>query len=524
MNTRLKDYVRYIRHIGIHKIRKKIPHPKSITEALNGPYRKQWKEALQTEYKALIANGTWKLVKRSPGSITLGCHWLMSVKYHADHTIERFKARLVALGNHQKYGLDYDEIFSPVARYESLRLLLAISTIMDYHIHQMDVSTAFLHGELDEEIYMRQPEGCVPTGYENYVCKLLKSLYGLKQAPRIWYGVLHNFLTSIGFSRCMKEYCMYLKRWEVNGIIDVVIICVYVDDLTIAGSSLTAIVNVKKSLSDRFKMTDLGELNYMLKMEIKRDRKHKMHIVSQQKYIQDTLSKYGMTNCESVPTPQAKTVVLEKETKMTPQEITAQSFDYRGLVGSLMYLVRGTRPDIANAVRELSKFLSCYNETHWKAARRVLQYLKGTSMYGIVYDGTQKEVTYELYTDASFANANEGRASITGYISILADACISWRSCKQNNISLHTAEAELVAVSEGIRESQWLYMLLEELGIKQQAPIKLWCDNTAAISMVKNPENHAGSKHIETRFMYAREVYERKKDRYQSLSDRRHGS
>ena len=176
-----------------------------------------------------------------------------------------------------------------------------------------------------------------------------------------------------------------------------------------------------------------------------------------------------------------------------------------------MYLVRGTRPDIANAVRELSKFLSCYNETHWRAARRVLKYLKGTSMYGLVYDGTSKEVVYELYTDASFANTSEDRKSVTGYVSILADACVSWKSCRQDNITLHTAEAELVAVSEGVKESEWLWFLLEELGIQQNKPITVWCDNKGAIGMVKNPGHHGSSKHIQIKYLYPREVYEKKR-------------
>jgi hypothetical protein len=219
-----------------------------------------------------------------------------------------------------------------------------------------------------------------------------------------------------------------------------------------------------------------------------------------------------MEDCNSEPTPQAKRVVLEKEVKLTPDQISAQPFDYRGLVGSLMYLVRGTRPDIANAVRELSKFLSCYNKSHYKAAQRVLKYLKGTSTYGLVFDEKKNsEVTYALYTDASFANANENRKSVTGYVSIMADACITWKSSRQDSVSLHTAQAELIAASEGVKESEWLWFLLEELGFKQTRPIMCWCDNKGAISIIKDPANHASTKHIETRGLYAREVHDKER-------------
>jgi hypothetical protein len=204
------------------------------------------------------------------GRRALGCHWVFDVKYHSDGTVDRFKARLVVQGNTQLYGIDYQEVFAPVARYESMRLLLALSTVLDLHLHQMDVSTAFLNGVLRESIYMRQP-----MGFHNgskLVCKLEKSLYGLKQAPRIWYEVINSFLNDLGFSRCKKDHCLYLKRWEVEGVPHTLIVCVYVDDLTIADSHLSSINDLKAKLSAKFTMKDLGELHYLLKMEIQRDR------------------------------------------------------------------------------------------------------------------------------------------------------------------------------------------------------------------------------------------------------------
>ncbi|POM64406.1 LOW QUALITY PROTEIN: Integrase catalytic core protein [Phytophthora palmivora] len=489
-NSRLRDYVVSINAVTISA--KPLQIPRSIKEARKGLHAKQWENTLQIEYQALVANNTRDIVTLPKGRKRLGCHWVFDVKYHPDGTVERFKARLFVRGNTQTQGVDFNEIFSPVARYESLRLLLAIATIRDLHVHEMDVSTAFLNGSLFEGIYMQQPHGLG-------MCKLKKSLYGPKQAPRIWYALLSKFLVSVGFAGA--------KRSTVNGVTHIVLICVYVDDITIAASSMIFMQKVKAQLASRFTMKDLRDIHYILKVEIKRDRTNTILSMPQHKYIMDLLQKLEMTECRSEPTPQAKCVVLVKEERLTPEQISAQQFDYR--VGSLMYLVRGTRPHIANAVRDLNKFLSCYNKSHYKAAQRILKYLKGTSTYGLIFDGKNKEVMYELYTDASFANANGNRKSVTVYVSIMADACITWISSRQSTVSLHTAQAELIAASEGIKESEWLWVLLEELAFKQTQPIVCWCDNKGANSIITDPAYHTSTKDIYTKGLYAREIHDK---------------
>jgi hypothetical protein len=200
---------------------------------------------------------------------------------------------------------------------------------------------------------------------------------------------------------------------------------------------------------------------------------------------------------------------LEPEKEKSPAEIAAQPFDYRGLIGSLQYLVRGTRPDIANAVRELSCFLSCYNETHWKEARRVLMYLKKTSNYGLFMDGNKGTVNYEVYTDASFACRQKERKSTTGYCIKMAGACISWSSSKQGSIALSTTESEIIALSEGLKESEWFYHILKELGFVHKLPIQVWCDSHGAIATCTNPGNHKSTKHIETRYLFGRDLIEK---------------
>jgi hypothetical protein len=225
-------------------------------------------------------------------------------------------------------------------------------------------------------------------------------------------------------------------------------------------------------------------------------------------YINNLVEKFDITESKPVSTPQLVGEQLTSESEMTTEQIAAQNFDYRGLIGSLQYLVRGTRPDIANAVRELSKFLSCYNRTHWEAARRVLKYLKGTSTYGLRLDGNSKEVTYEVYTDASFACQTKERKSVTGYVVSMAGSSVSWCSSKQASVSLSTAEAELIALSEGSKESEWIWHLLGEMGFPQKRPVQVWCDGKAAISTVKNPGNHKSTKHVEIRYLFTRDLVE----------------
>ena len=479
--------------------------PSTYKEAMKSHQVELWEEAIQKEIKSLIEKETWKTTTLPKGRKALPCKWVFDIKYNADGSIEKYKARLVIKGFRQVYGRDYDETFAPVARYESLKIVLAMATILDMEVHQMDVCTAFLNGKLEEEIYMVEPEGHT-TGQTN-VCKLLKSLYGLKQAGRIWYQLLHSFLVKNGFRRCHKEYCIYILKDDDS----TTIIVVYVDDLTIASTSIDRVNSIKKTLSKRFEMKDLGEINYLLKIEIKRDRKNRKMTLSQHKYIEDLIQRFDMNDAPTHLTPQVPNEKLVG-TDMTPTQVQAQGYKYPELVGALLHLTRGTRPDIANAVRTLSKFLLNHDKTHWTAALRVLKYLKGTSTYGLVFDGSlDKKITYQLYSDASFANTDENRHSVTGYCVMMAGGPVSTKTTKQGNVTISTTEAELVACSEACRESEWIWFLLEELGFKQTEPVTVHCDNTAVVAIAKNPGNHNGTKHIEIRHLYIRHLVDQRR-------------
>ena len=234
---------------------KEVYIPKGIKKALSCADKDMWQAALDSEYNSLMDNGTWHLDHLPSGSVAIPCQWIFNVKYNSDGSIDRYKARLVALGNRQEYGVDYDEVYSPVARFESLRLILALGCITDAHIIQMDVCTAFLNGSMPGglKVYMRQPQGYEVKGQERLVCALDKSIYGLKQAPRIWYLLMNEFLSSLGFERCKHEYCLYVKRVG-EGPDDWIIVVVYVDDLTIMSKNMNLVNELKKELSQRFQM------------------------------------------------------------------------------------------------------------------------------------------------------------------------------------------------------------------------------------------------------------------------------
>ena len=238
-----------------------------MDEALTSDLSNKWKEAADSEYDSLLQNKTWELVELPSGRKAIGSKWVFKVKYRSDGEVERFKARLVAKGCAQKPGIDYDETFSPVVKFQSIRVLHALAVQNKLLLHQMDVVTAFLNGALDENIYMQQPDGYVQQGKEHLVCKLKKSLYGLKQSPRCWNKALTEFLKSANFRQSSAETCIYVR--DNNSLS---IVAVYMDDLIIATKTEQEMQEVKYQLQLQFKMKDMGELHYCLGISIKYDK------------------------------------------------------------------------------------------------------------------------------------------------------------------------------------------------------------------------------------------------------------
>ncbi|KAL5852507.1 hypothetical protein ACOSQ3_007625 [Xanthoceras sorbifolium] len=476
--------------------------PECYDEAMQVEDSVKWESAMRDEMDSLMSNQTWELAELPPGKKALHNKWVFRIKEEHNGN-KRYKARMVVKGFQQKEGIDYNEIFSPVVKLTTIRLVLKIVAAENLHLEQLDVKTAFLHGDLEEEIYMRQPEGFKEAGKENLVCRLKKSLYGLKQAPRQWYKKFDSFMSSSGFTRCQADHCCYIKRFDNSFII----LLLYVDDMLIAGSDMQEIMNLKRELSKQFAMKDLGAAKQILGMRIKRDTKSGTLLLSQAEYIKKVLSRFNMQDAKPVSTPLGIHFRLSKEqSPKTEEERTHMAkVPYASAIGSLMYAMVCTRPDIAQAVGAVSRYMNNPGKIHWEAVKWILRYLRGTTNKTLCFKGG--DTTLTGYVDADLAGNVDIRKSTTGYVYTLGGTAVSWVSQLQKIVALSTTEAEYVAVTEASKEMVWLQSFLEELGKKQEDNV-LYCDSQSAIHLAKNPSFHSRTKHIQLRYHFIRSLLE----------------
>ncbi|CAN1152027.1 Retrovirus-related Pol polyprotein from transposon TNT 1-94, partial [Linum perenne] len=454
--------------------------PSTVQDALKHP---KWRQAVIDELQALQKNQTWDLVTLPIGKKTVSCKWVFTVKYMSDGTIERFKARLVARGFTQTYGIDYEETFAPVAKLNTIRVLLSLAVNLDWDLSQLDVKNAFLNGELTEEVFMSPPPG-MDVGRK--VCKLKKALYGLKQSPRAWFERFTKAVISGGYYQCQSDHTLFVKHSKSGKL---AILIVYVDDIIITGDDTEEIRRLKLTLANEFDLKDLGELKYFLGMEVARS-KHGIAL-SQRKYVLDLLRETGMLGCKPADTPMESNKHLNNEDEVAP----VNKEGYQRLVGKLIYLAH-TRPDIAFSVSIVSQFMQNPNEEHHGMVMRILRYLKMSPGKGLLFrKHHQRHIT--VYTDASWAGELTERRSTTGYCTYVWGNLVTWRSKKQTVVARSSAEAEYRAVAHGIQEGVWLRRVLEELKVKNTEPIQMLCDSQAAISIVRNPVQHDRMKHVE---------------------------
>ena len=472
------------------------PEPSTAEEAFVSPEKKMWIEAMNKEMKSLEANNVYDLVELPRDRKMVGSKWVFKRKLKEDGSVERYKARLVAQGFLQRAGQDYDETFCPVVRFESIRSILAMAAQKGLIVHQMDVTSAFLNGNLDEEVYMAQPEGFEVKGKEHLVCRLKRSLYGLKQAPRCWNATLNNQLIKMGFVQTDSDPCVYVSS---EG--EFFIIAVYVDDILLAGKSNKRMTEVKQALSSQFEVKDLGELHYLLGITVKQDHVNQSIWIGQPAYTTSILEKFGMKDAKSIATPVNTGLKL---TRATEEDDLADERLYQQIVGSLQYLSTMTRPDITYAVSTVAKFCSKPTKVHFTAVKRILRYLKGTSNHGLLYKKASSSNCVG-YSDSDWAGDTDDRKSTSGYVFLVGDTAITWKSKKQSCVALSTAEAEYIALSQAAQEALWLRQLATDLQDEQQQPTVIYEDNQATICMSKNPQSHGKSKHIEIKYHFVRE-------------------
>ena len=510
--------------------------PLTYKAAMSSAERASWCRAMDSEMASIDKAGTWTLVSSPPGRTAIGCKWVYKTKRGADGRVVKYKARLVAKGFLQRYGVDYDETYAPVARYPSVRAIVALAAHHGFELHQMDVKSAYLHGELEEDIYMQQPVGYVMAGREQLVCKLRKALYGLKQAGRTWHTKIDIVLQRQRFTALDADHCIYVREQDAC----VTIIALYVDDLLIACSELAHLTRVKRALTEQFEMEDLGEASFLLGIDIRRDRARRTISLGQSAYVTALLERHGMSDCKPCSTPTAKdfiaTVVKpaaavqskeadsevpaaagEAPTAVVAAPVAAAVVDtvdrqsaireYQAIIGGVMFAMICTRPDIAYAVNSLAQFASDPSPVHVQALKRVLRYLRGTVHRRITYTGTgapDSQPRLTGYSDASWGGG-AGCRSVTGYAFMLAGGVISWQSARQKTVALSTVEAEYMATAAAVKEAIWWRSFFSGLGHDTSRPTALRSDNQGSIALAHNPDHHARTKHIDIRYHFIRQ-------------------
>ena len=472
--------------------------PTTVSSALDDP---KWKKAMDEEYSALMRNKTWHLVPNQKGKNIIDCKWVYRIKKKADGSIDRYKARLVAKGFKQRYGIDYEDTFSHVVKAATIRLVLAIAVSKGWSLRQLDVQNAFLHGILEEEVFMRQPPGYEDKKSPHYVCKLDKALYGLKQAPRAWYSRLSLQLKYLGFIASKADTSLFI--YNKAGV--VIFVLIYVDDIIVASSSQNATNALLHDLSSEFALKDLGDLHFFLGIEVKKTQDG--IVLNQEKYITELLSRMGMKNCKPVPTPLSSSEKLSAYEGVPLQE--EESTRYRSTVGALQYLTL-TRPDISFAVNKVCQYLHAPTSAHWSAVKRIVRYVKHTMGIGLHFKRSNSTLV-SAFSDADWAGCSDDRRSTGGFAIFFGSNLISWSARKQATVSRSSTEAEYKSLANATAEVIWVESLLEELGIKNNRISCLWCDNLGATYLSANPVFHARTKHIEIDFHFVRERVAAKK-------------
>ncbi|GJT39805.1 putative ribonuclease H-like domain-containing protein [Tanacetum coccineum] len=468
--------------------------PKKISEALTDD---SWVEAMQEELLQFRLQQVWILVDLPHGAKVIGTKWVYRNKRDERGVVVRNKARLVAQGHRQEEGIDYDEVFAPVARIEAIRLFLAFASFMGFIVYQMDVKSAFLYGTIDEEVYVSQPPGFVDPDHPKKVYKVVKALYGLHQAPRAWYATLSTFLETHGYRRGTIDKTLFIKKDKK----DIMLVQVYVDDIIFGSTRKSWCDEFEALMKGIFQMSSMGELIFFLGLQVK--QKTDGIFISQDKYVADMLKKFDLASVKTAITPMETKMALTKDEEADDVDVHL----YRSMIGSLMYLT-ASRPDIMFAVCACSRFQVTPKTSHLNAVKRIFKYLKGKPNLGLWYP-RESPFDLEAYSDSDYAGANLDRKSTTGGCQFLGRRLISWQCKKQTIVATSTTEAEYVAAASCCGQVLWIQNQMLDYGFNFMNT-KIHIDNESTICIVKNPVYHSKTKHIEIKHHFIRDSYEKK--------------
>ncbi|GKB98365.1 putative ribonuclease H-like domain-containing protein [Tanacetum coccineum] len=468
--------------------------PKNISQALQD---ESWVEAMQEELLQFKLQKVWILVDLPSGKKAIGTKWVFKNKRDERSIVVKNKARLVAQGFRQEEGIDYDEVFAPVARIEAIRLFLAFASYMGFTVYQMDVKSAFLYGTIEEEVYVHQPPGFVDPAHPNKVYKVIKALYGLHQAPRAWYETLSSFLMENGFRRGTIDKTLFIKKKKS----DIMLVQVYVDDIIFSSTKKSMCTEFEDCMHKRFQMSSIGELTFFLGLQVKQQPDG--IFISQDKYVADILKKFDFWSIRTATTPIESNKPLVKDEDGVDVDVHV----YRSMIGSLMYLT-ASRPDIMFAVYAYARFQVTPKASHLNAVKRIFRYLKHQPKLGLWYP---KDSLFKLeaYSDSDYGGASLDRKSTTSDCQFLGRRLISWQCKKQTIMANSTSEAEYVAAANYCGQVLWIQNQMMDYGFNFMNT-KIHIDNESTISVIKNPVAHSRTKHIEIRFHFIRDCYEKR--------------
>ncbi|GJS11412.1 putative ribonuclease H-like domain-containing protein [Tanacetum coccineum] len=468
--------------------------PKKVIQALTDP---SWIEAMQDELLQFKLQKVWTLVDLPYGKRAIGTKWVYRNKKDERGIVVRNKARLVAQGYTQEEGIDYDEVFALVARIEAIRLFLAYASFMNFVVYQMDVKSAFLYGKIEEEVYVCQPPGFEDPEFPDRVYKVEKALYGLHQAPRAWYETLSTYLLENRFQRGIIDKTLFIKK--VKG--DILLVQIYVDDIIFRSTKKELCTEFEKLMHKKFQMSSIGELTFFLGLQVM--QKEDGIFISQDKYVDEILKKFGFSTVRIASTPMETSKPLLKDAEAEDVDVHL----YRSMIGSLMYLT-SSRPDIMFAVCACARFQVTPKVSHLHAVKRIFRYLKGQPKLGLWYP-KDSPFDLEAYTDSDYAGASLDRKSTTGGCQFLGSRLISWQCKKQTVVANSTTEAEYVAAANCYGQVLWIQNQMLDYGYNFMNT-KIFIDNESTIYIVKNPVFHSKTKHIEIRHHFIRDSYEKR--------------
>jgi hypothetical protein len=467
--------------------------PTTYEEASQSEDHTEWEEAMKKEIEALKENDTYKLVELPHGAEIIGGKWVYTLKETADgHKVH--KARFVARGFSQTEGVDYDEVYSPTAKMTSLRMIMQLAAQYNMKIEQMDVKSAYLNAPVEHEIYVQQPKGFQVNDGKNMVWKLKKSLYGLKQSGRNWNQLIDQTLRDMKFEGSEIDPCVYFKRSTDEQ----TFILIWVDDIIIASNDQKGTQKIKQELMSKFRMKDLGKLKNFLGIEFE-DKDNEI-VMKQTKYLMKVLQRFGMEECKAKDTP------CEMKLEFTEENNHSKQHNYREMIGSLIYLMTVTRPDLCYIVSKLSQYLDRPTAECFVYAKHVLRYLKGSIDYGLHFRKSTEGLKITGYSDSDWGS-DKDRRSISGICFTLnaqEGPLISWRSKKQTLIALSSCEAEYISLSLATQEAVFLKQLLKELDPRDHGEVILHCDNQGAIALSSKKICNQRSKHIDIRYHFVR--------------------